>query len=335
MQHLGSRKQFFILAIATVLVFYYCYFRTALVTPIYGPDPAAWPYLVDVTFTLPLLYYFLFRPSRKKMLTAWLAIASFGMLAGRLLNPAQEQAFGHYTILLIALEIGLELALVGVLIYQCRQLLKQSHSADDAFATIFTNKPMELEARIWYYGMLMRHGERLHFRGEQHFRYDQNQGNASNQLAWIMLILFETPISHLFLHLWLGTGWLLWTLDLLNLWGLLALIAEYRATRWRPISLDAKALIIRNGVLAGDRNIPYPLIEAVSRCGDEVRHQAGVLIFRQGGQLNVKIQLSTATQLPNLMGRKRPVHTIYLSMDQPAAFVDALRARLVPPALTP
>lgn len=334
MRKLASRKHFFILAAVTVFVFYYCYFRTPLAVNAYGADPAAWPYLVDVLFTLPLLYFLLLRPARRQMLTAWLGIASLGMLAGRWLNPAQEQAFGSYSLLLIATEITLELALVTLLMYQCRQHLQQRPNADEALARTFTNKFMLFEARIWYYALFLRHGERLHFRGLQHFRYDQNHGNASNQQAWIMAILFEMPIAHLLLHLWLGNSWQAWSIDALNLWGLLYLLAEYRATRWRPISLDHDALIIRNGVLAPDRTVAYTQMTAVVHCDDGIRRQRGVLRYRQCGQLNVCISLQPGSQLPDLTGRLRPISRIYLSIDQPAVFIDALRARLAASSAT-
>jgi len=335
MQGAITRKHWFVLATASVLASYYCYFRTPLAVNANGADPAVWPYLIDVLFSVPLLYFILFRPGRKQMLTAWLGIASLGMLAGRWINPAQEHAYGQYSLLLIAIEVGLELLLVGVLIQQCRQQLQHHADADDAMARIFTSKPMLFEARIWYYALFLRDGNRLRFRGEQHFRYDQNHGNASNQFAWIMVMLFEMPISHFLLHLWLGNSWQAWTIDLLNLWGLLYFLAEYRATRWRPISLDHDALLIRTGVLAPDRMVPLPMIASVSRCEDGIRRQRGVIRCRQSGSLNVRITLQADSQLPDMFGRNRPVSDIYLSLDTPAVFVDTLRARLASSGLNP
>lgn len=326
-----TRQQVLVLAGASILGVYYCYFRMPLAVNAYGADPAVWPYLVDVLFTLPLLYFLLLRPAWRQMLTAWLGIAALGMLAGRWLNPQQEQAFGHYSLLLIATELALELALVLLLVRQCRQLLHQHSDVDAAMARTFTSKPMLFEARIWYYALFLRRGERLRFHGEQHFRYDQHHGNASNQLAWIMAILFEMPIAHVLLHLWLGNRWQTWAIDGLNLWGLLYLIAEYRATRWRPISLAQDSLIIRNGVLASDVSVPYAMIASVSPCdetGAPIRRQRGVLRYRQCGQLNVQITLRAGSQFPNLFGRERAVQRIFLSIDHAASLIEALRARL-------
>lgn len=164
----------------------------------------------------------------------------------------------------------------------------------------------------------MRKGEQLRFRGEQHFSYDKNDGNASNQFAIIMMIAFELPLTHFMLHLMSVKPWVAWTADILTLWSMLYLVAEYRASQWRPISLDRDALLIRNGVFARDREIAYTAIESVVRCNDNIRRQRGILRYRQVGSLNVEIRLREG-------GRHAK---IYLSLDKPDAFIDALRRRL-------
>jgi hypothetical protein len=176
----------------------------------------------------------------------------------------------------------------------------------------------------------MRKGELLRYRGEQHFSYDKNDGNVSNQFAMIMVMLFEMPLSHLMVHLMSVKPWLAWTLDILTLWSMLYLVAEYRASHWRPVSLDRDALLVRNGVFAADRVVDYSLIESAVRCKDDIRRQRGILRFRQFGSLNVEIRLREGSTLAGGFGGARPVLKIYLSLDQPDAFIDALRRRLAP-----
>lgn len=321
-----TRKSVFVAAMGLMLAAYFCYFRMPLALNAYSAQPPMWPWLVDVFISAPLLYYFLFRPTRRQLLSAWLAIASAGLLCGRFLNPEQGAQLGNYSLLLIALEVSVELGLIAVLMRRCVVLLRDGGNVDEAMESALSSKPVLFEARIWYYGLFLRRGERLAFRGEQHFGYANNGGNASNQFAFLMVILFEMPLAHLIAHFVLSSPALAWALDALSLWGLLYLLAEYRASCWRPISLDRDAIIIRNGILAGDRVVPFSMVESVSGCDDNVRRQRGVLRYRQMGQLNVRLQLRPGSQLPNILGRSKPVSSIYLSLDKPAQFIDRLRA---------
>ena len=320
-----TRKYVFAAAMLLVVVAYYFYFSTPLALNDYSAHPPMWPWLVDVLLSAPLLYYVLFRPTLRQLLTAWLAIASAGLLCGRLLQPELGAQLGTYSLLLIALEIALELGLMVLLVRRCTVLLRRGGNVDEVMESVLSNKLVLFEARIWYYGLFLRRGERLVFQGEQHFSYANNGGNASNQFGFLMVILFEMPLAHLIAHFVLSSPALAWGLDVLSLWGLLYLLAEYRATQWRPISLDREMIIIRSGVLAGDRVVPFSMVESVSACDDRVRRQPGVIRCRQMGQLNVRLQLRPGSQLPNLFGRAKTVSSIYLSLDKPDQFIDRLR----------
>lgn len=325
-----SRKQWFALIVAVTLTAHYFFFRVPFVANDYGRNMAEWPLLADALITFPVLYYFMFRPSLKQFLLAWLAIATVGVLAGRLLIPDESKQLWRsiegYWLLLVLAEIALELYLMIVLVRRVQALLRLSGNVDEALKSAIYNRfgksgfaPFAFfEMRIWYYGLFMRKGEQLRFCGEQHFSYDKHDGNVSNQFAFIMMIVFELPLTHFMMHLMSVKPWIAWTADILTLWSMLYLVAEYRASQWRPVSLDRDALLIRCGVFASDREIAYSAIESVGRCNNDIRRQRGILRYRQMGSLNVEIRLHEGES-----------HTkIYLSLDKPDAFIDALRARL-------
>lgn len=326
-----GKRNVFAGCVALVIAAYYFYFNTAFVANDYGAYRPVWPLLLDVLVSVPLLYYLIFRPAPKQMLTAWAAIAAGGLLLGRLLSYGQDTGLVKYSLVLIAAEVALELYLLAHLLPRVRNMLRTNRNIDEVMETAVRSKIGLFEVRIWYYALFLRDGSRLQYRGEQHFRYDRNNGNASDQFGLIMLMLFEMPLSHLLLYFTVQASWVAWTATLLNLWGLLYFVAEYRATRWRPISLDADALIVRNGVLAADRVVPYAMLASVDSCTDEVSRQPGILRFRQMGVLNVRLQLREGSRLPNLWGRLTPVSAIYLNLDQPGQFIEALRARTLLP----
>ncbi|MRW89201.1 hypothetical protein GJ699_04315 [Duganella sp. FT80W] len=327
-----SRKYWFALIVSLILMAHYFYFRVPFVANEYGRNMAEWPLLGDVLVSVPMLYYFMFRPSLRQFLAAWAGMVAAGLLAGRLLIPEESKhlwrGIESLWLPIVLAESALEIYLLVLVVRRVKALLRLSGNVDEALETAIHSRfgrggfaPFALfEMRIWYYGLFMRKGERLRFCGEQHFSYDKNHGNVSNQFAIIMLMLFEMPLSHLMLHLMSAKQWVSWVADILTLWGMLYLVAEYRASQWRPVSLDRDALLIRNGVLSRDRVIAYDVIESVVRCADNVRRRRGILRFRQMGSLNVEIRLRD--------GGMRPITHIYLSLDKPDAFIDALRARL-------
>jgi len=327
-----GRKQWFALIVAVTLTAHYFFFRVPFVANDYGRNMVEWPLLADALISFPLLYYFMFRPSLKQFLAAWLAIATAGVLAGRMLIPEESKQLWRgiegYWLLLVLAEAGLEIYLLVLLARRVKALLRMSGNVDEALESAIHGRfgktgfaPFALfEMRIWYYGLFMRKGEQLRFRGERHFSYDKNDGNVSSQFAFIMMLLFEMPLSHLMLHLMSVKPWVAWLADILTLWSMLYLVAEYRASQWRPISLDRNALLIRNGVFARDREITYSMIESVVRCEDNIRRRRGILRYRQFGRLNVEIRLREGA----------PHSRIYLSLDQPDAFIDALRQASAP-----
>lgn len=233
--------------------------------------------------------------------------------------------------LFVVIEGLLEIAVLAFLVVKAIAIGKISGNADEFLKEkIYSVFPLFLspialfESRVWYYGLLMRNGGRLSFKGEQHFKYEKNDGNASNQIALIMIILFEVPLTHFMVHLVSPKPIWAWLADILEAWFILYFVAEYRASHWRPISIDSKSIIIRYGIFKMDKVVPFDVISSALRCKDDVLRGKGILCYRQFGSLNVEIQLRTGSYLPNAWGRKRAVSKIYLSVDEPGRFIDAI-----------
>ena len=97
------------------------------------------------------------------------------------------------------------------------------------------------------YALFSKKIRQQNFTGDSHFSCHKKDGAQSNQLGFILIILFELPIMHLLLHfLWspiaanLTTG--------LTLLGLVFFIAEYKAIAIRPISIVPDSIIVRYGI---------------------------------------------------------------------------------------
>ncbi|GJJ03842.1 hypothetical protein RugamoR64_43800 [Duganella rhizosphaerae] len=335
-----GRKHWFALIVLLTMSAHYAYFRVPFIANDYGRNMVDWPLLGDLLVTFPLLFYFMFRPSWKAFLLKWLVFAMAGFAFGSLIIPDGSKdlwrGIERLWPLLAVAQGALELFLLVYMVRRIKTLMRLSGNADEALASAIHGRfadtgfaPFALfEARIWYYGLFMRRGEQLRFAGQQHFSYDKNDGNVSNQFALIMVMLFEMPLSHLMLHLVAMRPVFAWVVDVLSVWSVLYLVAEYRASQWRPVSLDEKAILIRYGVFASDRAVPYHLIESVTRCSNDIRRQRGLLRYRQFGSMNVELRLKPGSKLLNAFGRAQPVERICISLDKPDAFIDAVRARL-------
>lgn len=335
-----GRKRWFGLIVLAAMSAHYFYFRVPFMANDYGRNMADWPLLGDLLVTFPLLYYFMFRPSLKAFLLKWLVFAMAGCAFGSAIIPdgSKDLWRGIERIwpVLALVQGALELCLLVYMVRRIAALMRLDGNADEAMATAIRGRfagtgfaPFALfEARIWYYGLFMRRGELLRYTGQQHFSYDKNDGNVSNQFALIMVMLFEMPLSHFMLHLVAVKPVYAWVVDVLSVWSVLYLVAEYRASQWRPVSLDEKAVLIRCGVFAADRTVSYDMIESVARCGNDIRRQRGVLRYRQFGSMNVEIRLKAGSKLMNGFGRAQAISRICISLDKPDAFIDAVRARL-------
>jgi len=335
-----SRKSVFGLVVLLAMAGHYALLRVPFVGNDFGRDVVEWPLLADLLITFPLLYYFMFRPSLRAFLLRWLTFAALGFWFGSLVIPDEGKVIwrGVESLwpLYVALQAALELYVLVFLVRKMRALTRMGGDVDGAMEQTIRGRLGRgaagwfalFEARIWYYGLFMRKGAQLRFRGEQHFSYDKNEGNASNQIAVIMMLLFEMPLSHLLLHLVAVKPLLAWIVDGLTLWSLLYLVAEYRATHWRPVSLDKDALLIRYGVFAADRVVPYGMVESISRRSGYVPRERGVLRLRQFGGANVEIRLRPGSRLPGFAGREQVVTRICIGIDKPDAFIDAVRAKL-------
>ena len=184
-----------------------------------------------------------------------------------------------------------------------------------------------LEARIWFYALFASRRYPPQFPGDAHFSCHAKDGHASNQLGFIVLILVELPIVHVLLALFWSSQ-AAWIMSLLTLWGLAFLVAEYRASLLRPISLERDELVIRYGVLV---DLRVPIRDIGSVCPAHVavpRRESGSLRCCEAGVPNVRINLARPLDMPTLSGRGRRIERIHLGVDAPARLVACIESRL-------
>lgn len=296
-----------------------------------------WPLLFDLCLTLPFAYALLCRPGWQQFFKRWASMLLLGMAVGSFAIPDASKQVWLYIdrlrLVMPALFAMAEVALLAWVAIGLRRVLRSdpridrllAASAQRYFGNGITASLMEFEARVWYYGLLMRRPPQ--FDGEQHFLSAKAGGNASNQVAWIALMVIDIPLAHLLLHyVWSPTA--AWVATALTVWGLLYLVADYRATLVRPVSLAADALLVRCGALSADVAIPYAMIASVQRVPHPDRRLKEKRYFRHQGEMNVEITLRAGATLTTLLGGAKPATHAVLGVDDPAGLVQALAARI-------
>lgn len=297
-----------------------------------GQPPGDGALAFDLLLMLPALYLWLHRRRGRK---AWLGAAGvlgIGLLLGRTLLPARHLPVWDWLAWLRSVVsigvLGAEVVMVAWIVralWRLRGEVNRELALDDLLRASMPHlgrfEPLlRMEARMWLFA-LARRPIRAAYPGHVHFSVHAQHGNASNQQAFLLLMALEMPLMHLLLHFaWSPRAALVVTL--LSAYGWL-LLAEYRATLQRPVSLEADALQLRYGIVT-DVRLPLAAIRSVEAWRDGIaprRH--GRMRCHGMGAPNVSIRLQPGTRVAGALGA-RTIDEILLGVDAPGAFVDTL-----------
>ncbi|WP_395681101.1 hypothetical protein [Dokdonella sp.] len=296
--------------------------------------PPEWPVLVDLLLALPLAYLVVFRRDGRR---AWIGAALLAVsgitLAGWIVPADSQQWLGSLrllrnflAVLLVLGEIALAVGLVRLVLHGLRTERDPEQAIAASLRARLGDSPvvplLAFEVRLWFYALFA--GRRpLCFAGDEHFGYARKDGHASNLQGFMLLVAIELPLLHVLLTLF-GSARVAWIVSLLSAWGLCFLLAEYRATLRRPISLDADALYVRYG-LSAELRVPRERIAVACAHDRPVRRRApGVVRYCDAGAPNVRIELAPAIEVPGWLGGSRRIGTLYLGVDEPARLIAGL-----------
>lgn len=305
----------------------------------YGHGAPEWPVAIDLLLVLPLLYLAL--NWRRGRAAAWrvLAIAGFGILVGSFIIPPESKQLWRLLEPLRYVALGaLMLAQLCVVGWVAGKIISTRHTENlelvlDRELATWAGRDgigylIRTEARVWLYA-LMRNPIRHAFPGERQFHVYTQGMNASNQQAFLILIGAEIPIAHFLIALFDPV--VAAVISALSLYGFAFMLAEYRATIHRPISVDSKGLHVRYGIVT-DCFVPWEALLRADRFEGEVRRARGAMRLTGMGQANVELALAPDTRLATLIG-PREVRFVYIGIDEPAAFLSEVRSRMRQPAL--
>lgn len=299
----------------------------------HGEPVLEWPVAFDLLLLLPGAYLWVYRRRGRQALVGALALFGSGIWIGSLiLPPASQQVWPWLLQLRYALLAAVLAMQVMLIMTMLREVLRARATGnlelavDAALTRRMGAKGManlfRLEARMWLYALLRR-PVRHPFPGRAHFYGHRQQGNASNQQGFLILMAIEIPVMHLLLH-WLVSPVAALVVTALSGYGLIFMLAEYRATLHRPTTLEDDLLQIRYGIV-GDVGVPLARIASVDRYGASARRTPGRMRFVGMGAANVRLELLPGTRLSGLLG-EREIHEVLLGLDEPERFIASVRA---------
>ncbi|MFA6231818.1 MAG: hypothetical protein WC617_16835 [Rhodanobacter sp.] len=295
-----------------------------------------WPVLFDLLLTVPAATWWLYRRDRHRAWRRALSLAGLGVLVSINLLPdisatGTTDLHGLRTLLLAAGAV-VELLLM-IRLWRFVSAAAQQHNPEYAlqrliakrFGTKTLGRAVGFESRLWLHSLAPPSWSCWQYRGERHFSYHLKDGYAANLQGLVVLLLIGIPAQHLLLGLLSSS--LAWVTDIMTVYALLFLLAHYRACLRCPISLDGSALYLRHGIGVREQVIPLASIAGFESCREmPVRPTAGVLSLAGAGRPNVRLRLRQSRAIEGVYGMMRPVHTIYLGLDQAPRFLAAMEA---------
>ena len=312
-----TKKNIPLIFLAVISVFWAFYYQSSNILNEYGVEKPEWLLLIDGLVVLPILCFWFVKDKKEAAIKA-VAYSCLIILLGSFVIPESSKVVWPYfeslRYLAVAAFIVLEISTILTVFFAIKASLTKEQDPDLAIS-----KPIEkflgkgaissllsFEARVWTYALFPKKIKQQNFTGDRHFSCHKKDGAQSNQLGFILIILFELPVMHLLLHfLWSPIAANFTTA--LTLLGLVFFIAEYRAIAIRPVSILQDRVIVRYGVWNPLR-ITLSEIAHVRANSIFIRRSDSVKRYNLAGNPNIEIKLNSGK-------------FIYLGVDSPNEFL--------------
>ncbi len=218
------------------------------------PDAVSAGLLVDLLVTVPLAFYWLAVRRAGWPARTLIPVFLFSLTGAALVLPDQREMLKRLSeILSIPAEIGL---VAWITVRTARSLRSTSGTEDmlerlrEAAREILPARrvaeAIAFEMAVLYYSLFSWRRRPKTSPGTQAFTYHRTSGYGALGFAFLIATLAEAIPVHILVARWSpGAAWFL---TALAAYGLFWFLADYRATRLRPILLDEETLSIRTGL---------------------------------------------------------------------------------------
>ena len=218
------------------------------------PDVVSAGLLVDLLVTVPLAFYWLAVRRAGWPARTLIPVFLFSLTGAALVLPDQREMLKSLAeILSIPAEVGL---LTWIAVRTARSLRSTNGTEDmlerlrEAAREILPARrvaeAIAFEMAVLYYSLFSWRRRPQKLSGVQAFTYHRTSGYGALLFAFLIVTIAEVVPIHILVTRWSpGAAWIL---TILSVYGLFWFLADYRATRLRPILLDDETLCIRTGL---------------------------------------------------------------------------------------
>jgi len=292
------------------------------------PDAVSVGILIDLLVVVPLVFYFL--PVRR---AGWPArtlipLFLFSLTGAALVLPDQREMLKRVSeILSVPAEIGL----VAWIAVCTRRSLRSTSGpgAEDMLDRLRQvareivpmrgiSEAIGFEMAVVYYSLFAWRRRSPSPPAVRVFTYHRTNGYGALGFALLIVTIAEAIPVHLLVTRWSPRG--AWLLTALAAYGMLWFLADYRATRLRPILLDDDTLCIRTG-LRWTVRIPRAHIVAIHK---KAPKGDSFLRATLPGTTPMWIELAEPVTAQGPYGKEKTARWISVAVDQVKAFREAV-----------
>lgn len=286
---------------------------------------------LDLTLTIPLLYYFLVIRKSNKSWLAVLPVFFLGTLAGKYLLP--EQSIFE---LLVYIAPVLEAGLLLFVLFKLRTLAKhyrayrqtEFHWMDalrNALAAAIGESRLvdllAMDVGMIGYAFAFRKPKPQRFTA---FTYHKDSSLKALVIVFSLLLLLESSLTHMLLALWSETA--AWIATVSSLYTIVILIGYYNSVKHSPILVTDDLLYLRIGFSSHAR-IEKRNIASIKRLPlsyEEKHDKHAFYAFVLMEQPQLELTLHEPVVLHGPLGRKTKVGRVLVKVDDLVNFCKAL-----------
>jgi hypothetical protein len=331
---LPHRRTLFIVSALTLAVACITIVRSALYRT--NPDIAAWGVTIDLTVSIPLLYYFFLVRTRQVAPLTIIPVFVVCMALATRVVPVPQQSMLQQLRFLAA---PLDLVTIWMIVRRAARLRSISIARGDGddpvarfrvvatqlFGNAAIGEAVAFEVATFWFSIA---GWRKPRR--EGFTFHERAGWDTILVCILVLVVSESIGVHLFLQRWSATA--AWVVTALDLYGMIWLIGDYHALRLRVTTVTPDALELRYGI-RWYATIARDNIASVERVQKESQwKRKGVLKIALLDEPRVLVTLREPVVAHAFAGITKRIDALALLPDDVEGFEAALRREDSPDA---
>ena len=287
---------------------------------------------VDVVLLIPGVYFLLAIFLGWRKLTV-IPVFVLSLVSAHLLLPSSGEGYLKVAELALApIEIAV-LVFLTIKVRQIRKGYRDARSPSGEFQETLEGVLGQLidqpqvvrilasELSFIHYGLFAWRKRPLYTTTDEVFTYHEKSGLGLIIGVFMVLIAIETPVLHYFISMKFPT--LAWVVTALGLYGVVFILADFNACRWRPIRVADGNLFLVTG-LRWRCTIPLSEIDRVEANTFEIEDKEGLLNAAVIGNQNLIIKLKNPHTATGIYGFKKNFDRAAVTVDEPAKLMTAL-----------